>query len=201
MRDAGLEAAENCLGVAAGLLVALPAAARAYLYVLPKGSELTAPAPTPVGKARFVLRAHDGSQHRSIRVGTYKAASWQAGDDVLFIMHGTPRNAEEYLDTWVGTADSKNTLLISLEFHNPFYRYVTNDYQGGNLFTALGFANPPSEWAYATIENIVDHLNAANGLSITGYDIFGHFAGGQFVQKNGDARSGLTDANRHRRQR
>lgn len=93
VRDAGLEAAENCLGVAAGLLVALPAAARAYLYVLPKGSELTAPAPTPVGKARFVLRAHDGSQHRSIRVGTYKAASWQAGDDVLFIMHGTARRA------------------------------------------------------------------------------------------------------------
>lgn len=171
------------LVIVAGLLVALPIAAYAYLYVLPKGPELTAPAPTPAGKASLVLRAHDGPQHRSIRVWTYKPANWQAGDDVLFVMHGMSRNAEEYLNTWVGTADTKNTLLIAPEFDNPFYRYVTNDYQDGNLFTALGFANPPPEWAYATIEKIVDHLNVVNGWSIAGYDMFGHSAGGQFVQK------------------
>ena len=171
------------LVLAAGLLVALPAAAYAYFYVLPKGPELTAPAPTPVGKASLVLRAHDRGQHRSIRVWTYKPAVWQEGGDVLFVMHGMSRNAEEYLDTWIGTADAKNTLLIAPEFDNPFYRYVTNDYQDGNLFTALGFANPPSEWAYATIEKVVDHLNVVNGWSIASYDMFGHSAGGQFVQK------------------
>ena len=171
------------LFVAAALVIALPAAAYAYLYVLPKGPELTAPTATPVGKASFVPRPHDGAQHRRSRVWTYKPANWQAGGDVLFVMHGMSRNAEEYFDTWVETADSKSMLLIAPEFDNPFYRYVTNDYQDGNLFSALGFANPPSEWAYAAIERIVDHLNAANGWSITGYDMFGHSAGGQFVQK------------------
>ena len=74
-------------------------------------------------------------------------------------------------------------LLVAPEFDNPFYRYVTNDYQDGNLFTAMGLANRRSEWAYATIERIVDHLNSANGWAIAGYDMFGHSAGGQFVQK------------------
>lgn len=171
------------LFVVAGLLVAIPAAAYVYLYVMPKGPELTAPAPTPVGKASLVLRAHDGAQHRTIRVWTYRPANWQAGGNVLFVMHGMSRNAEEYLDTWIKAADSKTMLLVAPEFDNPFYRYVTNDYQDGNLFTALGVANPQSEWAYTTIERIVDHLNAANGWSIASYDMFGHSAGGQFVQR------------------
>lgn len=166
-----------------GLLVAVPAAAYVYLYVMPKGPELTAPAPTPVGKASLVLRAHDGAQQRTIRVWTYRPEGWQAGGNVLFVMHGMSRNAEEYLDTWIEAADRKTTLLVAPEFDNPFYRYVTNDYQDGNLFTALGFANPQSEWAYATIERVLDHLNAANGWSIASYDMFGHSAGGQFVQK------------------
>lgn len=33
------------------------------------------------------------------------------------------------------------------------------------------------------MENIFDHVNAVNGLSLGGYDIFGHSAGGQFVQR------------------
>jgi pimeloyl-ACP methyl ester carboxylesterase len=171
------------LFLVAGLLVAVPAAAYTYLYVLPKGPELTAPTPTPMSKANLVLRAHDGAQHRTIRVWTYRPANWQAGGDVLFVMHGMSRNAEEYLDTWIEAADRKTLLLVAPEFDNPFYRYVTNDYQDGNLFTALGLANPRSEWAYATIERIVDHLNSANGWTIAGYDMFGHSAGGQFVQK------------------
>lgn len=171
------------LFVVAGLLVAVPAAAYTYLYVLPKGPELTDPMPTPVGKASLVLRAHEGAQQRTIRVWTYRPAGWQAGGKVLFVMHGMSRNAEEYLDMWTEAADSKSILLVAPEFDNPFYRFVTNDYQEGNLFTALGIANPQSEWAYATIERVVDHLNDANGWSIASYDMFGHSAGGQFVQR------------------
>ena len=167
----------------AGLVVALPATAYVYLYVLPKGPELTAPSATPEGKASFVMRAHDGAQHRTIRVWTFKPSNWRDGGEVLFVMHGMSRNAEEYLDMWVDTAERQNVLLIAPEFESPFYRFVTNDYQDGNLFTALGFANPQSEWAYVTIERIVDTLNDRNDWSIAGYDMFGHSAGGQFVQK------------------
>lgn len=171
------------LFIAAGLLVVLPVSAYVYLYVLPKGPELTAPAPTPSGKASFVVRAHEGAQHRTIRVWTYRPANWQAGGDVLFVMHGMSRNAEEYLDTWVDVANRDNRLLIAPEFENPFFRFVTNDYQEGNLLSALGVANPRSEWAYSTIERIVDRLNDMNGWSIAQYDMFGHSAGGQFVQR------------------
>ena len=167
----------------AGLFVVLPATAYVYLYMLPKGPQLTAPSVTPEGKASFVIRAHDGAQHRTIRVWTFKPSDWHDGGDVLFVMHGMSRNAEDYLDMWVDTAERESVLLIAPEFDSPYYRYVTNDYQDGNLFTALGFANPQTEWAYATIERIVDALDERNGWSITSYDMFGHSAGGQFVQK------------------
>lgn len=167
----------------AGLLVAQTATAYVYIYVLPKGPELTAPAATPGGKSSFVMRAHDGAQHRTIRVWTYRPPAWIEGGKVLFVMHGMSRNAEQYLDTWTDAADAKSILLVAPEFDNPFYRFVTNDYQEGNLFTALGVANPQSEWAYSTIERIVDHLNDTNAWSVASYDMFGHSAGGQFVQR------------------
>lgn len=169
--------------ILAGLMVALPAAAYMYLYMLPKGPELTAPSATPEGKASFVMRAHDGAQHRTIRVWTFRPSDWRDGGEVLFVMHGMSRNAEAYLDMWADTAERESVLLIAPEFENPFYKFVTNDYQDGNLFTAFGLANPPSEWAYGAIERIVDTLNNRNDWSIAGYDMFGHSAGGQFVQK------------------
>ncbi|MBR9791312.1 MAG: alpha/beta hydrolase [Gammaproteobacteria bacterium] len=33
------------------------------------------------------------------------------------------------------------------------------------------------------MENVFDHVNNVNGLSLDGYHIFGHSAGGQFVQR------------------
>ncbi len=179
----GVKFLKIALFVLAGLLVAVPVAAYVYVYVLPKGPELTAPAATPEGKASFVIRAHDGAQHRTIRVWTYRPPAWSEGGKVLFVMHGMSRNAEQYLDTWIEAADAKSILLVAPEFDNTFYRFVTNDYQEGNLFTALGVANPQSEWAYSTIERIVDHLNETNAWSIASYDMFGHSAGGQFVQR------------------
>ncbi|MDZ4373198.1 MAG: hypothetical protein U1C74_17485 [Phenylobacterium sp.] len=102
---------------------------------------------------------------------------------MLFVMHGMSRNAEQYLDTWTETADRKSILLVAPEFDNPFFRLVTYDYQNGNLFGVSGTPNPPSQWAYATIERVVDHLNVVNCWTIDAYDMFGHSAGGQFVQR------------------
>lgn len=165
------------------LCVALAAAAYVYLYVVPKGPELTQPAPMSQGKSSFVMRAHDGAQKRTIRVWTYRPASWRPDGAVLLVMHGMGRNGENYLDAWTETAERRNILLLAPEFDNAFARFVTNDYQEGNLFTAYGRANPQSEWAYATIERVIDQLNDANNWSIDAYDMFGHSAGGQFVQR------------------
>lgn len=154
-----------------------------YLYVLPTGPERTEARPFPDGKDSFVIDAYTHTARKTIRVWTYKPQQWTPEDPVLFVMHGMGRNAESYLDAWTEIAEQKSLMLVAPEFDSRFSRFVTNDYQEGNLKSYFGRPNPESEWAFTVVENIFDHVNAVNGLSLGGYDLFGHSAGGQFVQR------------------
>ena len=177
MKILKLLAGVTTLAVAALLLVF------AYVTWLPRGPALTAVAPTPYGKGSFVMSAWENSNRRTLRIWTYRPDTWNTDDPVLFVMHGMGRNAETYLDSWSEIADRKSILLIAPEFDSRFAKYITSDYQEGNLRNVFGVANPESEWAFTVIENVVDHINAANDWSVTQYDMFGHSAGGQFVQR------------------
>ena len=154
-----------------------------YLYVLPTGPDRTEAKPFPVGKDSFVIDAYTHTDRKTIRVWTYKPQQWTPEYPVLFVMHGMGRNAESYLDAWSEIAEQKSMMIVAPEFDSKFYRVVTNDYQEGNLKSYFGRPNPESEWAFTVVENIFDHVNTINGLSLSGYDIFGHSAGGQFVQR------------------
>jgi pimeloyl-ACP methyl ester carboxylesterase len=166
-----------------GLLSLLAVAGYVYIYVLPKGPEKTAPEPLAEGKSAFVIGAHRGKGKRTIRVWTYKPPQWSSGDQILLVMHGAGRNAEDYLDVWVDAAATNNVLLVAPEFASQFSQVTTNDYGEGNLFTFFGAINPRDEWAFTVVENIFDHVVEQNQLTNTTYDIFGHSAGGQFVQR------------------
>ncbi|MCW8880114.1 MAG: hypothetical protein OQJ89_00270 [Kangiellaceae bacterium] len=154
-----------------------------YLYVLPKGPELTGSSIVNPGKSSFVINAYTDSTRKRIRVWTFKPESWKDGGSILFVMHGMARNAEDYLDAWVEIAKRKNIFLVAPEFESEFYRITTNDYQEGNLKSFFGWSNPESEWAYTVVENIFDHIVSTNNFSNQNYNIFGHSAGGQFVHR------------------
>jgi len=154
-----------------------------YLYVLPKGPKITEAKPIPKGTDSFVSYAYKANKRKSIRVWTYRANGWKNEDKIVFVMHGGGRNADDYLNAWIEIAEKQNLLIIAPEFENKFYKYTTNDYQEGNLFTFFGTKNPKEEWAYTVIENIFDRIKIDNNITNKNYDIFGHSAGGQFVHR------------------
>lgn len=154
-----------------------------YLYILPKGPIITEITPIKNGKDSYVMYAFKENKKKSIRVWTYKPQTWKNKDKIVFVMHGGGRNAEDYLNAWIEIANENNLLLIAPEFENKFAKYITNDYQEGNLFTFFGTKNPKKEWAYTVIENIFDHIKLVNDITNEYYDIFGHSAGGQFVHR------------------
>lgn len=154
-----------------------------YLYILPKGPEITEIKKIKNGIDFFVMHAYKDSKRKSIKVWTYKPASWNNEDKIVFVMHGGGRNADDYLSAWVKLADENNLLIVAPEFENKFSKYITNDYQEGNLFTFFGTQNSKREWAYTVVENIFDHIKSVNKITNEHYDIFGHSAGGQFVHR------------------
>ena len=165
------------------IAVVIVAVGYLYLYILPNGPETTEAKPFATGKDSFVINAYKHTDRKTIRVWTYKPANWRPADPVLFVMHGMGRNAEDYLDAWTELAEQKGIMLVAPEFASKFYRVITNDYQEGNLKSYFGWRNPESEWAFTVVENVFDHVNNVNGLMLDGYHIFGHSAGGQFVQR------------------
>ncbi len=165
------------------ILLLLSVAGYIYLYVLPKGPDITATRKMNVGIDSFVIHAYKNSEKKSIKVWTYKPEHWHNKDKIVFVMHGGGRNADDYLNAWVELANKNNLLIIAPEFENKFSRYTTNDYQEGNLFTFFGTQNPKTEWAYTVVENIFDHIKSVNHITNEQYDIFGHSAGGQFVHR------------------
>lgn len=154
-----------------------------YLYVLPKGPEVTEVEKLKTGTDSFVMYAYKTNERRSIKVWTYKPENWKNNDRIIFVMHGGGRNADDYLDAWKNIAEEQNILVLAPEFANKFSKYTTNDYQEGNLFTFFGTRNPKEEWAYTVIENIFDHVKETNDITNKNYDLFGHSAGGQFVHR------------------
>ncbi|WP_418514086.1 hypothetical protein [Corallibacter sp.] len=165
------------------IFLLLSVAGYIYLYVLPKGPEITASSNIKIGVDAFVINAYKDSDRKSIKVWTYKPESWNDQDNIVFVMHGGGRNADDYLQAWIELADINNLLIVAPEFENKFSKYTTNDYQEGNLFTFFGTKNPKSEWAFTVVENIFDHIKMTNNITNDHYDIFGHSAGAQFVHR------------------
>lgn len=154
-----------------------------YLYVLPKGPDITKKVPISQGTDSFVMYAFKESRKKSIKVWTYMPDAWKNGDKIVFVMHGGGRNADDYRDAWVEIAEENNLFILAPEFENKFAKYTTNDYQEGNLFTFFGTKNPKEEWAYTVVENIFDHVKSVNTITNASYDLFGHSAGGQFAHR------------------
>ncbi len=123
------------------VLLLLTVAGYVYLYVLPKGPEITEIKNIDNGVDSFVIYAFEDSKRRSIKVWTYKPESWKDQDKIVFVMHGGGRNADDYLHAWIELADKHNLLIVAPEFENKFSKYTTNDYQEGNLFTFFGTKN------------------------------------------------------------
>jgi hypothetical protein len=109
---------------------------------------------------------------------------------IVFIMHGTNRNAEDYLDNWRNEVNQHNVLAIAPEFPKSFYP-GSEDYQLG-----VGTSGTPytgtyrsyqwrdsDDYTHSEIEHLFEAVRTQLGNASCRYSIYGHSAGGQFVHR------------------
>lgn len=130
------------------------------------------------GKGSF---AFEFGGHK-MTVWNYQPAGATADSPVVFVIHGVGRNAEEYLQDWIGLADQKKFLLVVPEFSKAEFP-GEEAFNSGNLFAADGQLRPREQWSYSMIEPLFDAVRARFGLRRNDYQIYGHSAGAQFVQR------------------
>lgn len=130
--------------------------------------------PIPPGKWSFVWKDAKGHPERPMRVYTYRPRACDSQCPIVIVMHGMKRNASAYRDYWELRADRYKVLVVAPEFSREMWPHAAA-YNLGEV----GRESDREKWAFATIEHLFDEVRDGQ----TAYALFGHSAGGQFVQR------------------
>ena len=131
--------------------------------------------PIPDGRWRFQWAdAKGGHADRPMDVYTYRPKRCDSKCPIVFVMHGVNRNASDYRDYWELIADKYQLLVVAPLFSQRDWPKAA----GYNLGDVEAQADR-EKWAFSAIEHLFDEVRDGHN----GYAIFGHSAGGQFVQR------------------
>lgn len=102
---------------------------------------------------------------------------------VLFVMHGTNRDADRYRDEWAKIAEEQQILVVVPQFSKDDYPRAAG-YNLGNIFnTETGERNSLGVSPFGAIEPLFDYVREQVPNTQDSYSMYGHSAGSQFVHR------------------
>jgi pimeloyl-ACP methyl ester carboxylesterase len=109
-----------------------------------------------------------------------KPDSIDVNTKIIFIMHGSSRTAEKYLNDWLPLVKNRNVVLIAPEFSKesyPEYVYLMMGTERGKLL------KDESLYLTDSLGLLFDFFTAKLKLSTTTFRLYGHSGGSQFVHR------------------
>lgn len=134
------------------------------------------------GAGTFTFIDQRGNPNKPISVWYYQPSGFKPDTQVLFVMHGAKRDAQRCCDEWIQYADHYGFLLVVPEFSHKYYP-GNREYSEGNMFDKKGNPIPESDRAFTVIEHLFDFVKETTQNRSSSYVIYGHSAGGRFVQR------------------
>jgi pimeloyl-ACP methyl ester carboxylesterase len=139
------------------------------------------------GSGFFNFTAYQPFLEKPIKVYYYIPENINANTPLLFIFHGTGRNARDYRDAVISKANQYNFIVMAPEFSNSYFP-GGDGYNLGNVFIdgdnpSPTNLNPEDQWTFSVIEPMFDFVKASINNSTNKYHVFGHSAGGQFAHR------------------
>ena len=152
----------------------------------PSGQESPAPCVTTEprihpGTGEFTFTGYPPLADHPVKV-YYHAPAEPRYAQIVFVMHGVQRNADDYRDAWSPMVDEHNLLVIAPEFSEEEFP-DTESYNLGNMVDSDGDFLPRKLWSFNIIEALFDDVVCQVDSTATDYAIFGHSAGAQFVHR------------------
>ena len=129
----------------------------------------------PAGESSFKFVDARGQPERPLSVYTYRPESCDAKCPLVIVMHGVSRHASNYRGYWKAAADRYGLVIAAPEFSSRYWPRAA----AYNLGDIAAHPHDPAKWSYSAVEHLFDEI--AEGR--TGYVLFGHSAGGQFVHR------------------
>jgi len=100
----------------------------------------------------------------------------------VVVLHGTLRNATEYLGTWREWAQRTGRAVLAPHFDRRTWPGARS-YNLGNVLDAAGEPNPRPAWAFTALRHLIDQARQRADLAEPTWDLFGHSAGAQFAHR------------------
>jgi poly(3-hydroxybutyrate) depolymerase len=130
--------------------------------------------PVPGGKWSWTFVDKKGRADRPFKIYTYRPRLCDSTCPIVFVLPGRARNASAYRDYWEPHADHYKFMVIAPEFSKDQWPKAAAYNQGD-----VAAQGDPEKWAFSAIEHIFDEMR----VDQKDYRIFGHGAGGEFVQR------------------
>lgn len=144
---------------------------------------------------------------RYVEVFYYKPAGFNPSSKVVLVIPGSGRNADDYRDSWIESADKYDLLVVSPAY--PESEYDLAAYQLGGLITDLELIDPSiemidgrpykyrmedenirfshvsdaDEYLFDDFDKIFAQVKELTGSTQEKYDLFSHSAGGQILHR------------------
>lgn len=145
------------------------------------GARASGPAITERGEGSFVLAEAEPITGHPVTVYYDAPPGDLAAAQVLVVIHGNERDAEDYLEDWQPLVDGQNVLVLVPEF--PEDDFSDEEYNLGAVVDSDGDTKPPEEWTFRVVETLFTKVADEVGLQQREYSMFGHSAGAQFVHR------------------
>jgi pimeloyl-ACP methyl ester carboxylesterase len=162
------------------------------------------PTALAAGAGAFLTAGGQGREDKRITVHYYKPRRFTPRSRVLIVLAGAGRNGDSYRDAWIDAAESANALVAALSYPEADYDFAA--YHMGGVVSDLVIRNLPEAetpsvihardedisftvnprretWLFHDFDRIFTLLAGATGSERTGYDMFGHSAGGQILHR------------------
>ena len=118
----------------------------------------------------------------TLDVDYYLPRAFSETSPIVLVMHGYKRNSDAYRDAWIVHAEQANFLVLVPRFSPEEYPGF-EQYNLASMVCDRGRPRRVEKWAFSVVEHVFEYARRATGSRRTGYRIFGHSAGAQFVHR------------------
>lgn len=119
----------------------------------------------------------------AITIRTFVPDDASDATPIVIVMHGWSREAQRYFDDWRVLGKEHGFIIVVPHFPVSEFPSSTH-YNLGHVFhEETGKPRPEAKWTFSAIEPLFDEVVARTGSVQTGYTLFGHSAGSQFVHR------------------
>lgn len=133
------------------------------------------------GSGSFVFDGGEVAGGKPVRVHYHRPEALSNDAPIVFVMHGTRRDAKNYLGNWRAAAERFGFLLLCPELARPGYN--RRAYHLGYVLHRSGKPRVRSRWTFNVIEDLFDFAKEKTANKSERYHIYGHSAGAQFVHR------------------